>query len=73
MSTICCPPDYSILFPLIINVSVPNSSTPRNPLCFSGITALLEMIPVNKKKKKDFFLVGCTEISCLLVQTKNSS
>lgn len=49
MSTICCPPDYSILFPLIINVSVPNSSIPRNPLCFSGITAMLGVIPIKKK------------------------
>ncbi len=41
---IYCLPDYSLLFLLIINVSVPNSSTLCNPLCLIGFTALLGMI-----------------------------
>lgn len=40
-----------LLFPLIINISVPNPSTPCNPLCFSAFTVFHGVITIKKKKK----------------------
>lgn len=49
--TIYAYPDYSLRLLVIIIVSVSNSSTSCNPLCFSGMTALIGVIPIKKKNK----------------------